>query len=710
VHSPLEWALHYASLGFAPVPLWGTREDGSCMCGNQDCTRSAGKHPKGGKGWEKSATCDIDRVRDVFRGHHGNMGILVGPDHVVIDCDGTIGRATYDGMGAPETWTQETGGCGLHCVFALAPHHDRTRLKNRKVLDHIDLKHGTGQIVVQPSVHRTGGVYVWRSDGPIAVLPDSLYEIVAAPLSAPPPSSSDNVIPFDPGDRMKRARAYIAKMPDAIEGSGGSDATFNVARKLVKDLHLDQNEAWTVLCEYNSTSCHPPWNEKDLRHKFDSAIKARVSNPVADRPYPGSAAPALAQPADWTNVLARGKPDKSGHRPILENQSNAQLILLHNPAMRGRVRRNLLSGATEAFSFPFDDDAGGARSGQWSDIFTTRLQATLERMHRVFGKGLTFSDRALDAAVESVAGLNEIHPVRDWLGGLVWDGVPRVDTWLSEYFGVEDTPWSRTVGARFLISAVARIFRPGCKVDTVLIFECGQGSGKSTGLEALFGRDWFTDTPIDIGTKDAYQNLAGKWCVELGELSSFSKRDANQLKVFFSSHSDTYRPSYGRRTVTVPRQCVFCGSTNQDTYLQDETGNRRYWPVRVGRTDHAGLTRNRSQLWAESLARFQAGEPWWLSWEEELVFTDERASRVVGDPWSQPISAMLEIRDHVTIPDILSSLGVDQCRHTQADMNRVARVLKLLRWERKKRRLPGGKFEWRYVPTHGVGTLVEVGT
>lgn len=150
------------------------------------------------------------------------------------------------------------------------------------------------------------------------------------------------------------------------------------------------------------------------------------------------------------------------------------------------------------------------------------------------------------------------------------------------------------------------------------------------------------DTPFTLGDKDAFQAIRGKWIVELGELDSFNKAESTKAKQFFSASIDTYRESYGRRTSDVPRQCVFAGTTNQDEYLKDATGNRRYWPVACVKVDLEALRRVRDQLWAEAMFCYQAGDIWWVTREEEELFTAEQEERFVVDEWEGPILDWLE--------------------------------------------------------------------
>src|SRR4029077_167441 len=197
------------------------------------------------------------------------------------------------------------------------------------------------------------------------------------------------------------------------------------------------------------------------------------------------------------------------------------------------------------------------------------------------------------------------------LQGLHWDGVERVDTWLAAYLGAEGTEYARAVGSRWLISAVARIFRPGAKADCCLILEGAQGIRKSTALRTVAG-EYFTDELADLGSKDAAMQTRGVWIIELSELDNLSHAEVARIKAFMSPHTDLFRPPYGMRLVESPRQCVFAGTVNHGSYLRDETGGRRFWPVVCGKIDIAELQRDRDQLWAEAKAKYRSGASWWL--------------------------------------------------------------------------------------------------
>ena len=192
----------------------------------------------------------------------------------------------------------------------------------------------------------------------------------------------------------------------------------------------------------------------------------------------------------------------------------------------------------------------------------------------------------------------------------------------------------------FLVSAVARIMDPGCKVDHVPILERQQGIGKSTSLLILTGEAWFSDSLPDVGTKDAMDHLRGKWIVEIAELDAMSRAEDTALKAFITRQVDKFRPAYGRREIEWPRQSVFVGTTNRSVYLKDETGGRRYWPVRCTSINLAALERDRDQIWAEAVHLYRQGHRWHIT-DPDLIrqAEAEQRARYDVDVWHDKIEA-----------------------------------------------------------------------
>jgi predicted P-loop ATPase len=304
---------------------------------------------------------------------------------------------------------------------------------------------------------------------------------------------------------------------------------------------------------------------------------------------------------------------------ILPVLANAIAAFRHAPEWGGVLAFNEFGFGTVALKpAPW----GIVSKGEWTDQEDRLAAEWLQQ------QGILVSVEIAGQAVQTAARDHPFHPVRTYLKRLQWDGVKRLDRWLSTYLGSEDTEYSRAVGSRWLISAVARIFRPGAKADCCLILEGAQGIRKSTPLRTLAG-EYFTDELADLGSKDAAMQTRGVWIIELSELHSLSNSDVARIKAFMSRTTDRFRPPYGMRLVESPRQCVFAGTANQSTYLRDETGGRRFWPVACGRIDIDALACDRDQLCAEAKGRFDAGVAWWLETNElAQMASDQQMDRL----------------------------------------------------------------------------------
>jgi putative DNA primase/helicase len=352
----------------------------------------------------------------------------------------------------------------------------------------------------------------------------------------------------------------------------------------------------------------------------------------------------------------------------------------------------------------------------WSDADDVRCAEWLQR------REINVAPMTVSRGVGAVARKIRVHPVHDYLTGLRWDGVPRLERWVIVYLGAEDTLLNRAIGSRWIISGVARIMQPGAKVDHMLILEGPQGSKKSSAIKTLAGAEWFTDELAEIGSKDAAQQMRGIWVVEFAELDAISRAEVSRIKAFLTRTTDRYRPPYERYVVTVPRQCIFAGSVNPETYLRDETGNRRFWPVRCGNIDVGALGRDRDQLWAEAVARYREGAIWWFEEPELITLAKaEQDQRYHADAWDARIDRWLmferrqvnhgfgnydDWRDEeierpspltdVSVGEILEgALGIEPARWTKADQMRVGAYLKTRQWERYQARKSNFR-EWRY--------------
>jgi predicted P-loop ATPase len=316
----------------------------------------------------------------------------------------------------------------------------------------------------------------------------------------------------------------------------------------------------------------------------------------------------------------------------------------------------------------------------------------------------TISKTTVWDAILKCAHDRAVHPVRDSLDGLQWDKTERVERLLPAYFGADDTEYTREVGLRFLLSIVARVYRPGCKADCCLVLEGEEGILKSQACEILAGKEWFSDTMPDITHgKDAMEHLRGVWLIEIGELHPIKKAEVTQLKNFLSTTVDRFRPRYGRATILQPRQCVFVCTTNEQQYLQSTTGNRRFWPVLCGMIDIQALIRDRDQLFAEAVHRYHNSEQWWPSNQfQKDVMAPEQEARREPDPWESVIDEWLgkrlkqKNRSKFTVADVAEeALELEKGRLGRRESNRIVACLTRAGCERGART---GTARWWYPP------------
>lgn len=396
----------------------------------------------------------------------------------------------------------------------------------------------------------------------------------------------------------------------------------------------------------------------------------------------------------WLDGLAWTSKQKKGDEPVCRPASttaNAAHILTNDIRWRGVLAYNSFTeDVVKRVSPPWGADLAGKDvvDGAWTETDVTRAEVWLDLAY-----GLKMSAKSLSSAIVMVAKKETVHPVRDYLASLEWDGVPRIDRFLVTLFGAPDTPYIRAAGRAWLISAVARVLTPGCKVDTMLILEGPQGIRKSTALCALTGEAWFVELSSSIDPRDTPQLLRGKWIAEFPELAAFKRtKDQETIKAFISRRLDTYRPPYGYRSQDFPRQSVFAGSTNDEKYVKDPTGARRLWPVPCGAINVRHVEIERNQLWAEAVLAFGAGEVWYLT-DQALIneAVAVQSERFEESPWTEPVRAWCESRKAlgVTVEEVLlSCVGIDMGKWTHNDATTAGIILRRMGWLTKGRERP----------------------
>ncbi len=328
------------------------------------------------------------------------------------------------------------------------------------------------------------------------------------------------------------------------------------------------------------------------------------------------------------------------------------------------------------------------RGDPWTSLHATRAAAWM-----VQEEWLDVSSAQVEEAAYAVADQNKFHPVREYFFELVWDGLPRVDHFFTTYCEVADDAYTREVARILFLSAVARILTPGCKVDTMPVLIGAQGLRKSSLVETL-AVGFYADTALDLGSKDAYQNLSGVMLYEIGEMTGL--KESNRQKNFLSSRVDRYRPPYAKLPQDFDRQCIFVATTNEFTgHSDDHTGARRFLPVKLKTIHLESIRTDVDQLWAEAVTRKRRGEEHWPTEAARIEREEQQDALYAGDPWTEPVADWLSgptcTKEGFTMSQVLTGgamLPVD--RQGKLEQSRMAQILHRLGYERTENKVTHG--------------------
>jgi len=305
-------------------------------------------------------------------------------------------------------------------------------------------------------------------------------------------------------------------------------------------------------------------------------------------------------------------------------------------------------------------------------------------------------------AMQLACGRRTVHPVKIWLESLPkWDGKERLERLLILGLGAADTLYVRAVSKNFMVGMIARVYQPGCQLETMPVLESReQGIGKTTLLRIL-GADWYSNNTASMGEKDFLQALRGAWLVEIAELDNIRRTTLERVKATIARPIDEYFARYGRTLLRIPRQSVFCGTTNSNTWNNDDTGARRFWPIACDASKDTraarmkAIAKNREQLFAEALHTYKMGASWYQVPEEQAI--EEQEARHVEDPWTNDVTAFLHnLTRSVTLREVMQSLGLKTENMRSNDAYRVAHILGCLGWVKKRIRVHG-ELTWQYV-------------
>ncbi len=649
-------AMAYATqFGWRVFPLHSVDASG-CTCGSPNCTGTKpGKHPRTPRGC-LDATTDAEQIRAWWsQWPDANVGVATGGGLVVIDIDPRHGGDEgFDELverfgKIPDTVEALTGSKGRH-IYLTVPQGVEVRNSAGVLAPGVDVRGEGGYVVAAPSSHVSGGSYAWElSSRPDAV---DVAEAPRAWLDALARRPKLRVLPGGSGETV-------------IEGAR-NDTLFKRACSM-RSAGWDEPEILAALHAYNEAKCSPPLDPAEVKSIAASAARYEPNAPKpAVLPQAASQASERAPetPADsgWTAELyttAKGA--------VRNTFANICTILRNDPATKS-LRHNEMTASPELDGVPVSD---------------ARLALLREDIERRFG--FSPSTDALAQAIVGVASESSYHPVRAYLDSLSWDGCSRLSHIATTMLGAEASDINVAMIRAWFVSAVARAFQPGCKVDTCLVLVGPQGARKSSFFRALGGQ-WFADTAIDLESKDAMQQINAAWIYELGEIDHVTSRaHAGRIKSFMTSQQDKYRLPFGRSISTVMRSNVIVGSTNEAQFLMDPTGSRRFWCVTVGRIDVDAVQAARDQLWAEAVEAFKNGENWWLDEALEVDHREAAETFAVVDPWEEIVrAAIIGDPEPLTARKLLVDvLKIEPGRIRKPDEMRLGNVLRRLGYERR---------------------------
>jgi predicted P-loop ATPase len=383
----------------------------------------------------------------------------------------------------------------------------------------------------------------------------------------------------------------------------------------------------------------------------------------------------LDLPQQWKRMLM-----KNPRGDTLENLANALIAMRGAPGLAGLFAFDELARAVMLMASLPDSDSLAFEPRPLEDRDVLAVQEWLQRQaFPQIGRGV------IADAIDLVARENAFDPIRNYLDGLIWDGHSRLDTWLHQYLGAAKSAYTAGIGRMFLTAMVARGLEPGCQADHVVVLEGAQGTRKSTACRILGGQ-WFSDSLPDLSSgKAVSQHLRGLWLIEIAELSAVSKAEAETLKAFVSRRTERYRAPYGRNEVFEPRRAICVGTTNQSTYLKDETGGRRFWPIKTGTIDVEALARDRDQLFAEAVVVYRQSGCWWPDGDfESLHAKPQQEARAEQDAWFACVQQFLSLEyGYVELAQIArGALHFTDKDIGTADQRRIMRLLTACGWTR----------------------------
>ena len=735
----LEAALAYGRMRWRIFPCHSivqTPGGPACSCGKPSCT-SPGKHPRT-RGGFKDATDDEAQIRRWWGGWpDANLALATGSGITVIDGDGPAGAAEFKALieqhgKVPATLTAQTGR-GFHLLFLTPPGPFQLRSSAR---GNVHVRGEGGYIIVAPSNHVSGNDYKWIVNKPLALMPDWLRSwtqgfdiahnatILPASQFGPLPAylkqnqrdvgkvlDESLKTAWSPSEQNRLISALAVIPPVDYQTwyqIGMALQQLNWERSDGSDLGFQIWDEWSQLCpdKYALAALEDKWRSFGRAGRVGVTLgtvyhMAREHGWNGGAPAPAAHSPGTSGHSNGANAL-----------PAAFQVAAQGAIFWPDPNEKGLPRSTCTNAgvAVTALEILCEKDkfhdkllTGGHMIEQWAgDLSDDVIQMLRKTIRAKFG--FDPGEKNVRDACVQLCLENGFDPILDYLDGLKWDGVARLDTWLLRYMGAPDTELNRMIGRLVLIAAVRRQYSPGAKFDQIVVLESKEGFGKSTAIEIMAGKDNFSDQSIlNKMEREQQEAMTGVWLYEIADLTGMKKTEIEHIKAFASRTSDRARPAYGRFRVDRPRRTIFFATTNDDEYLQSQTGNRRFWPVPVSRVDLAALRADRDQLWAEAVTYEKRGDSIVLPERLWNIASHEQDSRTESDEWSAAIHKYLDMPDKikadVSITDVLVDnqfLQIEQGRVGRREQMRAGNILRRLGFTKYRKRLAGNAFEYRY--------------
>ena len=616
----------------------------------------------------KNATSDQTTIDQWWSAHpNANIGLnLEASGLVCVDVDSYKEDCGFNdfmvGREMPATLRQKSARGGTHYIFKAS----KGASYPGKLCSGVDIKY-KGYILVAPS-RFDGGEYQWQTDDEPAKAPDWLLTAKSDRQKRiePKAQTQNDVSGPRTGVNVNQVQA------DASRGINWHDNVLRLVGHMIAKGATD-TEVHAITDALTLDGYTVDQTRCEIQVMIDGARRSGYDNAVSRSPH-------ISEFSIEALQL-----DRSG-RPACNHANLVKLLTEHSDWLNVFVTDTFDDVRKVLKPLPYDPASGfHFKPRLLADNDFTKVCIWLNH----FGMVATQKPTVIDAVYAACA-QQSFNSLADYLNH-VQKRYPAndclLDTWMTQFMGVktqgsDERAYVTAVSRLFLIQAVARAKEPGCKADSVVILEGDQGTGKSTALRILFSEEHFGDQLPHMASKDASSYLKGKWGVELAELEFKKKTEVETIKAFISRQSDNYRPAYGRQEIVSARTCVFVGTTNRDDYLVDETGNRRFLPVKTGAINQEALVDNRDRLWAAAAHAYDANEQYWLVSDVAVIAQDQAKQRLEQDPWVETIAQKMATFNEATIRDTFIKCFPDLAEHhISTGLNRrMSKCLLLAGW------------------------------